>query len=989
MRRCHWAVAVVAAAVLVAAAGHALAQSERSAYKRLDPRELAERLSAMGMFELLEALTEELDDPTAARRMLARSKIARATSGNIDNAQRERLLDEAIGALQMLADQTSNALDAKGMMEHFRLTFELVEAGGLIRAKPYALRLMYLQGGRADRRRLIELTSKIVPQLERLSREVEDALMDWRADLKKLVTIVPELEDLQEAIRYKSAWIRFYRATALEEGSEKSRLLNDASVDADKFAQGDASSGVKYWSQLLIGMCAREMKQHSHAAEALEKANVQQASTGVRVQALFEVARNLIEWEKFGEAAKAVEDFRTESIELLGRKRGELEIDVKSAMLKNYLYYSWALAEEKDDPKAAGQHLQAAQQVLLDFLAKYDDKPDIKAAFLEVFATKYRDREDYENLNSTILLAVATYERTQGTLESLTKAQKLLRIVLKREDEVSRSVRPEAILELALMLNARRQNVEAGRLFMQLASEFPDHRLALQAAKNAVISFNGVIEARRKDKALIARKLREDFARALEVLLGKWGRQEGLAKWNFDLGWQYQKLAGESNYELMSKAVAAYDRVPATLPESMEARYLALELRVILLDGPAKTRDDPKSLVAMLDRYARQAADAAKDAKDESRAKSLREWGALAAFWATKVLYEKLSQQFAALERLKRLPQEWPGTEVLPIIWEFEISKLVEQEQTADAIEKVEEFRRKYPTKAEDLIQLVVQQIRRRIEALRDDPSKAAELKTYQGVFDRFAGELFASAVKKNLPPDKMYPIEQMRAESLLEGSKPDEAMKLFQKCSDYDAKRRQAMEKRIDKDFDARIAAARRARGNTELTKKAANEYFKLLESYGRRAEDVAEAVNLTKAIEFLEQSNTSEQQEERLKVVDRTLLEALTALAKARKRELPVDAVNIRGLARANRALKNYPKAMELYKGLVDGMDKAEHPNMYWSVQLERCRCMLEAFRDDKPQLKRLKILIRQLRMADAQMGGLFGGFNAVQAEVDKLVK
>jgi len=988
MRRCHPAVAVAAAAVLAVAAGRAPARSARSAYQRLDPYELAERLSAMGMFELLEALTEELDDPAAARRLLARSKITQATTGNMDNARRERLLDEAIGALQALADQTGGARDAKGMMEHFRLTFELVEAGGLIRAKPYALRLMYLQGGRADRRRLIELTSKIVPQLERLNRQVEDALMDWRADLKKLVTVVPELEDLREAIRYKSAWIRFYRAAALADGSEKRRLLNDAIVDAEKFAAGDASSGVKHWSQLLIGMCARELNEHDRAAEALGKANVPQATSGVRVQALFEAARNLIEWGKFAEAVKAVQNFRTEGMELLGRTR-ELEVDVKSAMLENYLYDSWARAEQKDDPKASGRHLQAAQRVLVDFLAKYDDKPDIKSAFLEVFATKYRDREDYDNLNSTMLLAVATYERRQGTLESLTKAEKLLRIVLERDDDISRSVRPEAILELALMLNARRRNVEAGRLFMQLAGEFPDHRLALQAAKNAVISFNGVIEARRRDRALISRKLRQDFARALEVLLGKWGRREDLAKWNFDLGWQYQKLAGESDYELMSKAVAAYDRVPARLPESMEARYLALELRVKLLDGPAKTRDDPQSLVGMLDRYARDAAEAAEIAKDKSTAQSLREWGALAAFWATKVLYEKLSRKFAALERLKHLPEKWPDTEVLPIIWEFEIGKLVEQEQTAEAIEKVESFRKKYPGKAEALIQLVVRQIRRRIEDLRNDPSKEAELRKYQTAFDRFAGELFASAVKKNLPPDKMYPVEQMRAESLLEGSKPDEALKLFQKCADYDAKRRQAMAEKIDKTFDARIAAVKRAQGNMELTKKAANEYFQLLERYGRRAEDVTEAVNLTKAIEFLDRSNTSRQQEQRLEVVSRTLLEALTALARARKRELPVDARNIRGLARANVALKNYPRAMELYKGLVDGMDKAEHPETYWSVQLERCRCMLEAFRDNRKQLKRLKILIRQLRMEDPQMGGLFGKFNAVQAEADRLSK
>ncbi len=361
----------------------------------------------------------------------------------------------------------------------------------------------------------------------------------------------------------------------------------------------------------------------------------------------------------------------------------------------------------------------------------------------------------------------------------------------------------------------------------------------------------------------------------------------------------------------------------------------------------------------------------------------------MSAFRAVRMRYERLGREEEALERLRELPGEWPDTDVLPAIWEFEIGKLVDRNETSRAIEKVDAFGKKYPAKVQGLMRLVVGQVRGRIEDLRGDPDRTEDLRNYKLVFDRFAEELYRNAAAKNLPAAKMYPIEQMRAESLLAGGKPAAALELFEKCADYDAKLRSAKAKQIDEEIARWIERTERARGGVTAIDMLSKEYFDLLGKHGYDVEDFGEAVSVRTAVEFLHKATVSEQQRERSAVVIDELLAALAALGRALKRDLPMDAGNVRGLARAHRAMKNYKGdgALKRYSELVEGIDRSRYSALYWSVQLERCQCLLEAFQTDKEQLKRLSVLIRQLRLEDPAMGGLYDRFNTLELEVLRL--
>ena len=981
--------ALVTAAIWIVLTGQ-LASLTIAADGRADmaPKKLAEQLSAMGMVELLDAYQNQLDDPDTARYLLVHSKIIRSVGADLSMEDRIKLLDEVTAVLEQLDHRSEDTSQPQELLEHFRITFELIEAIALRSAGSYAVRLMYLQGGQAERRMLIALIGKIATPLAKLERRMDRTIEDWRADLMKLVTVYPELETLRDVVRYKSAWIRFYNAIAIPDGSEKDTLLRIALSDAEKFTRSDNDPAVLYWAQLLMGMCSRELKDHHNAGEQLKGVFNSNAKVEMRVQAFFEITRNLIEWGRFELGSQAVPYFRTQGLKLIGSD-GELEIDVKATLLEHYLHLRWATADI--EVQAGENHTLIAQQVLLKFLRKYQDEAEIRSSFLEILASKNHGRNDYESLDSVTLLAMATQQVPPRPNESQIGAEQLLQMILDRDDAVSISIKPDAILSLAMHAYARRLNLQAGRWFMKLAEEFSDHKLAPQSARNAVYILNGLIEAHRNDRVLIAPNLRREFIKALEILLGKWGRTEDFSKWYFDLGTQYQQLAGDYDYELMSKALKAYQRVPAELSESMEARYMALKFRVKLLDGPQHLRGDPIVLVSSLDEYSRETVTSAQKIQDQSRIRRRRELGAMASFMAAKVLYERLASKIEAMDRLKYLTEQFQDTEVLPSIWEFEIGKLLEGGETLIAIERLKAFEKRYPRKAQALIKLVVQQIRKHLDQVQGDIEKTEELNAYRTAFHRFAEQIYQDALAQGASAEKMYQAEQMRAGAMLAVGKAADALKLFEKCAAYDAKLREADQRQIDEEIAQKLKLIVKAQNSVDLSKGLAEECFVMLRNEGLSIQHFSEAMHLKAAIEFLDRSESVSQQRQRLAVVSEKLIESFKVLGKLRKQKLSLNADTVFGLARAHRALKHYKGdgALKFYNDLVEGIDRSLYPKLYWSVQWERCQCLLVAFSLDKSQMQRLVVLIRQLRLADPAMGGLIERFNAIETKAATLAK
>jgi hypothetical protein len=205
-------------------------------------------------------------------------------------------------------------------------------------------------------------------------------------------------------------------------------------------------------------------------------------------------------------------------------------------------------------------------------------------------------------------------------------------------------------------------------------------------------------------------------------------------------------------------APAAGQGLPTAEELDRRVEALAKELNERL-----KVYADPKALVVRLKSYSDEAAKevgriqaqfpgaADKKKELESLAALLREWAAEAEFQAAVIKYEQLTKGMKQADRerteqealvdIRNLIGKWPGTPVLRSAYEFEIRKLIERGQTAEAIQKVRDFKAKYPEQADQLIGLVVQQIRGRIDGLRERIKEAVtpqELEQFQGELQRY-----------------------------------------------------------------------------------------------------------------------------------------------------------------------------------------------------------------------------------------------------------
>jgi tetratricopeptide (TPR) repeat protein len=847
--------------------------------------------------------------------------------------------------------------------------------------------------------------------IDYVSRDMRDTVRDWRGNSIKLVTVVPTLEQMIEQLRYKNAWVKLYRGMALpddeERRMERRNLLSDAVVSVETYTQGANEFGVKYNALLLSGMATRELGAWPQALKYYEQALVQQAPAAVQLQARFEIARTLAEQAAASEtpdfiaSLKALDDFRRVAPQLVGESNHRA-VDAQAAFLENHIY-ELAASSTTDKEQAAQYDLQA-QQALLAFLDKYPQQ-DVQNAFYDMIATKYRDRTDYENLNSVILLAVARSEVASGKAAGLSKANDLLQMVIKREDTISEKARPLALWELGMLNNRLRRNDQSAEHFMRLASEFPKHSLAPIAARNAVISYKAVIDERSRQNEIIPVKRREMFIEALNTLLGKWGDKDDNAEWYAELGWQHSELADvagdEQGSEHLAKAADAFERVPADSPGATEARFQALAARARLVElknlSADQRRVEANRIAGELHAYASKVRPLAQQAQDPGEAKTLREWGAQAEFIRARLLYEQMDQRRLAMEALEQLPQRWPNTSVLVAAQQMRIQKLIEESGEAGqsakldrAIEMVNKFRDDHPAEAEALMSLTVNEIRQRIDQLRL-AGRDADARKYGEAYLKFAKVLYDKAASEKVEAEKMYGIQQMYADALLAAGNAEDAIKLFEQCRQINERRREQRLEQVSQRYKALISQCREASTNLTRLQGLAKQYFERLKALGIDKASVGPAMNVEIALQQLSkvQQDNPQAQPEAMSLLSRVLVEAYEHLQGIEKNSIPTDATNLHGLARAKAQMGNHAESLELYKQLLGGLNASRHAALYWRLQLEQAETIVAGFADDARSMRRLAYRIVQLREQDRQMGGLFERFEAVRTQASKLAE
>jgi tetratricopeptide (TPR) repeat protein len=758
-----------------------------------DSTRLAEALADFGMTEMLETLVaqkQSIRNSTEGWWLLAELSIARAMQTQ-DLTRRDKLLNEAVADIQAALKARQRVRSDEDVLDVYRLRVKLAEVYGILKAEPYALSLMSLQGDEDDRKSLRECTTPAVALADELDRDIPKTLSQWTAEPRTLVTVVPDLRELQELSAYRLAWVRFYRALVSESGEDRDRLLRQCGQAAEKIARRKNTSELASPAMLLAGMSARERKDFSRAEELLNASLAGNPDPAVIAQAKFELVRCLVDRGDFAQAKPVAEAFRSWALSVEG-SNARLRADARQAVLLHELYSRWADSVRSARPQEAAGLDQKAQESLADFLRRHGE-PRVQGAFAEVVAEKYASSPAEVSLSPMVALALARHEAASSSAAAQDRAMARLQKLCETPGDSSGEVRAPAMWQLGVLYNQRKQIQEAETMFARLSVSYPNHPMAKDAARNALICCQNLFRASPGNSAL-----RAEYIRAAEFLLAHpgWASPQESREIQMQLGEQCRRTATEATessrkIEFYRRAMVACDAVGPEGLIGLDAAFdsLAARKELLALGDSSVTAASVAEGFRALAGKAQDAAESAAKAGVQESARHCRDLGAIADFQAATVYYEKLGRRDEAMKILAEMDARWPGASSGAQSAEYEIRALLEQERIEPAIARTRQFCRSYPAQSASLLTHLAGQARRSIAALRTQEGHEADLARYRKAYLAFAEELYRQVQHQPLP--NRYSQTQLYAEALLESGQAAQAVELFRTLRTFDASRR------------------------------------------------------------------------------------------------------------------------------------------------------------------------------------------------------
>ncbi|MBN1554126.1 MAG: tetratricopeptide repeat protein [Phycisphaerae bacterium] len=1019
-------------------------------HKKLDAQELGQTLQRLRMGVLLEALADETKD----KQLKVEALLFQADTAEPE--PRDALLTQAAGEIKTQYEALGKTIEStpadkrkgdtfdESLIAYYKLRLRYAQVQALQRGKPYIDRLTFLLGGQPDREALRGLLSEATELLAKTQRDLKYEISSARedTDATKMVYLVPELEDVQSRLDFNVGKLRYYTAMLLPEtvkddkgkvipNPRRESMLGKSVRDLQQFADSP-DSGVQSFAKLQQGRANRELGQFDEAQKQLTAAAEDQADAAVRVEALFEIVRNLTEQaaavlrdkqrdervvegnQKFADAEKALEAFRR-----LAPQAGhpELGVDVKALVLGHYLYEQWADALRSAKlEKQANQYDRKSQQAFVTFLEKYKD-PGIQAAVGRLFRDKFRGKNlDFQHLAPGIVLLLATMEMQDaaallqgknvdalppetaaGAKEHLSKAEEMFLAVRDNKTPEAKKTLPDALWKLGVLYVMKNENFQAGQMFRQLVKDFPDHPQARDAALNAVKIANQLVAGQIDQGKSVSPRRRLELVESIRVLLKHWPEDKEAAEFHFELAWQCEKLAeaeeGEKRLDWINEAIANYQSVPKDSSFHNEASFYALELLYQLLqETPAgvERNEKAKQLQAAMTQFgAEMHALWQKTANPKTKA-ALGQYGSTSEFHSLVVAHDILDQKDDALAKIDALSERWPGTAVLREGSEFAIRSRLGRGDVQKALAQFETFRKKYgDEQAQGLMQAVVEKLQQAILALSIERGKEEQLKLFRDAYAAFAKQVYDASITGATGENKHY-LTLLYADSLVQSQNPDNARKaldLYEGLRRGETTRREQRNAKITAEFaklhKQALAAKARPKPLEDLQKKLAEviQTYKLQDWTNSKVQEVGYlSEQLAKA------KKTQEKQELR-EMVWRTLMGAFEAVEQHLLQQAPIDATVLMGLASCHETLKQYTRAIDEYGKLTQGLDPNKNARQYWEAQLGYCRSFHEAYKTNAEQMAGLLSRVRGLRAVAPQIW--VGKLNLIEVEADKIVQ
>ena len=273
----------------------------KKSYLSVDHKNLGQTLRRLGLGTLLETLADETGDlelQLVVLKSKANSPYLKPKERKVLTALIANRLSKQIAELEGALEKITKEDDREEtLIKLFKARVDLVDTLGRQSGKSHFDLIIFLLGGEEDRKSLEKMTAVAIKLYNRTARDLREALSDAATDPRKLVYLVPELEDIEKRLEYRGAYLLFYRAIVLPGKSrdERTKLLKKA-VELLKPFVRQPDYGVQAYATLLLGRVYREQEKYKSADQLFTWAAGPKSIRGILVEALFEKARNRIQW---------------------------------------------------------------------------------------------------------------------------------------------------------------------------------------------------------------------------------------------------------------------------------------------------------------------------------------------------------------------------------------------------------------------------------------------------------------------------------------------------------------------------------------------------------------------------------------------------------------------------------------------------------------------------------------------------------------------
>lgn len=977
-----------------------------SVYEQLDPSQLATVLRQLEMTEFLDQLGSELGQgPKTIKSMLlsAELQIAKASrlpqkAYNEEMAKIIKQLEETVETFEEQQLSRDKIKAAKTRLDQFKVRAKLADLVCRVSIERQADQIMiWLQGTEQDRKAILKKTDQGLGQWDDLLDDMDTEIQDSRGDIGVWVVMGDALTQFRSNSQYLACWGYLYRSMALskadkEQDSERQQLLEDLLLLVKPFAEGslDEVGERKYWALWMAGVAYRELGEMEKAQKILSP--VIYSKTDANLREIIEVERivTLVKEGKFPQAQTAAAKLPRTLTAILGPKAA-LKVDIRAAVVNRYLYQQWAAASKTAADRK--KYLLEGQKSLLALIEKHTD-PAVQQALMGFIARQHIEQgTPAGNLGALELLAVARHNIAQGE-QKLDIGEEQVKGLLARDDDVAKLVKPQALWEMAMVMNGRKRNKEASDYFLRIAKEYPNDRLAAKAADYASRSLIAVV--RQNERAgKVSSSLRETAVAAMDLAVSFAGKSPAmdLNSWYYTIGDQCDKLAagtvGKTQADWTAKAIQAFDRVPAK-PEGrkFDARNMALNLRYRQLrnmgKGPQVTTQ-ASSLRGDFQKFSQETNAASASATDKADVTALKGYAAWADFYAIRIQAEQLDQTAKGLAELKQLPSRWPGSDMLVAAKQYEIQIMVETGRVDEAIAQLDAYRSKHGEQVSQLIDMVIGEIRDGIERLEDQGGQEERIAMYRKAYLRFSRQLFANV--KGLPLKDRQDETLLFVDALNQNGQGDKALELVLQIDKLEKAQRQAKSEQYEKDYAPRFAAVDAAAGDAKKLGGLLAEFVKHAKNNGYDV-DVEFGTLLSAQAMLAEADPESDRYQRLVSNLSRQLKDAYQICLRDMKNTIPERMDVLVNLARSYAASGKYDQAVNAYTRITQGLGGAtgKRQSLFWRLELELCKMVLDGFGDNKEWMNTLTLRINQLRTRDKNMGGLSDKFYAIESVAKK---